>query len=121
LPWSYLFMVGKPRNCIGRDLNWILCMAWKKWIDGSPLEHLPYSPDLTPCDFWAFPTMKGALRQEISRWSTICSTFLRSRWTIVRSASLAKGGALKKSPSLHLHKIPTCSNKVSPWIFKWPS
>jgi len=21
-------------------------------------EHLPYSPGLAPCDFWAFPTMK---------------------------------------------------------------
>jgi hypothetical protein len=31
----------------------------------------------------------------------------------VRSASLAKGGTLKKRPSLHLHKVLTQSNKVS--------
>jgi hypothetical protein len=26
---------------MGRDLNWILCSAWKKWIGGTPLEHPP--------------------------------------------------------------------------------
>jgi hypothetical protein len=51
-PFSWL---EKPRNCTGRDLNWILCLAWKKWISETPLEHLPYSPDLAPCDFLAFP------------------------------------------------------------------
>jgi hypothetical protein len=61
LPQSSLFMVGKPRNCVGWNLNWILCSAWIKWIGGTPLEHPPYSPDLTPCDFLAFPTMKREL------------------------------------------------------------
>jgi hypothetical protein len=36
------------------------------------------------------------------------STFSRSGWSVVRSASLAKGG------TPHLHKVPTSSNKVSP-------
>jgi len=44
----------------------------------------------------------------------VCSMFSRSRWSIVRSASLSKGGTSKKRPSLHLHKVPTQSNKVSP-------
>jgi hypothetical protein len=48
----------KPRNRMGRDMNWILFSAWKEWIGGTPLEHPPYSSDLAPCDFWAFPTMK---------------------------------------------------------------
>jgi hypothetical protein len=40
---------------------------------------------------------KGALRrQEISKWSTVCSTFSRSGWSVVRSASLAKGDTSKK-------------------------
>jgi hypothetical protein len=52
----------KPRNRMRRDLNWILCSAWKKWIGGTPLEHPPQSPDLVPCNFWAFPTMKRELR-----------------------------------------------------------
>jgi hypothetical protein len=51
----------KPRNDMERDLNWILCSAWKKWIGGTTLEHPPCSPDLTPCDFWAFPTMEREL------------------------------------------------------------
>jgi len=43
-----------------------------------------------------------------------CSTFSRSGWSIVRSASLAKGGTSKKRLSPHIHKVPTRSNKVSP-------
>jgi hypothetical protein len=58
-PFSWL---EKPRNRMGRDLSWILCSVWKKWIDGTPLEHPPYSPDLALCDFRAFPTMKRELR-----------------------------------------------------------
>jgi hypothetical protein len=50
----------------------------------------------------------------------ITSKFLASefpfygRKSLVRSASLAKGGTSKKRPSPHLHKVPTRSNKVSP-------
>jgi hypothetical protein len=57
---------------------------------------------------------KGAPRQEISKRSTACSTFSRSGWSDVRSASLAKGRTSKKRPSPHLHKVPTRSIKVSP-------
>jgi hypothetical protein len=45
--------------------------AIEKWpmdtlteIGGSPLEHRPYSPDLVPCDFWAFPTTKRELQSQ---------------------------------------------------------
>jgi hypothetical protein len=51
----------KPRNHMRRDLNWILCSAWKKWIIGTPLEHPPYSPDLSPCYFWTSLTVKREL------------------------------------------------------------
>jgi hypothetical protein len=57
-----LSLLKKPRNRMGRDMNWILCSTLKKWIGGNPLEHPPYSPDLVSCDFWAFPTMKRELR-----------------------------------------------------------
>jgi hypothetical protein len=40
--------------------------------------------------------------------------FSRSGWSVVRSASLAKGDTSKKRPSPHLHKVPTQSNEVSP-------
>jgi hypothetical protein len=48
---------------------------------------------------------KGALRQEILKWSVVCSTLLRSGW------SIAKGGTSKKRLSPHPHKVPTQSNK----------
>jgi hypothetical protein len=40
--------------------------------------------------------------------------FSRSGWSTVRSALFAKGGTSKKRPSLHLHKVLTWNNKVSP-------
>jgi hypothetical protein len=57
---------------------------------------------------------KGASRQEFSKWWTVCSTFWRSGWSVVRSASLSKGDTSKKRPSPHLFKVPTRSNKVTP-------
>jgi hypothetical protein len=86
-----------------------------KWIGETPLEHPPYSPDLAPCNFWAFPTMRRKLwGSSRSLWQTVCSTFSRCGWNVVRSASLSKGGCSKKKPSPHLHKVPTRSNKASP-------
>jgi hypothetical protein len=46
--------------------------------------------------------------------STVCSIFSRSGWSVVRSASLVKGGTWKKRPSLYLHKFPTRRNKAIP-------
>jgi hypothetical protein len=60
---------------------------------------------------------KGDSMQEISTWSTVCSTFSRSGWSVV-SASLAKGGTSKNRPSPHLHKVATRSYKVSPRTLK---
>jgi hypothetical protein len=59
---AHFSWLEKPRNRTGRDLNRIVCSAWKKRIGGTPLEHPPYSPDLDPCDLWAFPTTKRELR-----------------------------------------------------------
>jgi hypothetical protein len=72
-----------------------------------------------PMWFLGFPNHeKGAPKQEISKWSMVCSTFLRSGWSTVRSASLAKGGTSKKRLSPHLHKVLIESNKVSPRTFQ---
>jgi hypothetical protein len=118
-PWSSLFTVGKAQKSHGARSELNSVFGLEKWIGGTPSEHPPYSLDLAPCDFWVFPIMKMEFRrQEISKWSTVCSTFLRSGWSVVRSASLAKGGTSKKRPSPHLHKIPTRSNKVSPRTFQ---
>jgi hypothetical protein len=48
----------KSRNCMRRNLSSILRSAWKKFI----IHTVPYSPDLAPCDFWAFPTVQRELR-----------------------------------------------------------
>ena len=29
------------------------------------IRHLPYSPDLTPCDFWLFPKLRGCCYETI--------------------------------------------------------
>jgi hypothetical protein len=86
-PFSWL---EKPRNRMGRDLTWIRCSAWKKWIGGTPLEHPPYSPDLARCDFWAFPTMKRELRGKI---------FLSDQRSAARFREV--GGALEE-----VHRLP---------------
>jgi hypothetical protein len=61
---------------------------------------------------------------------TICSTILlklvanglqqvfESGWSVIRSASLARGGTSKKRLSPHLHKDPTRNNKLSPRNFE---
>jgi hypothetical protein len=76
------------------------------------------------CPMWFlgfFNHGKGAPRQEISKWSMVCSTFLRSRWSIVRSELLAKGGTSKRD----CHCTFTESQlDVIRWIhelYKWPS
>jgi hypothetical protein len=61
---------------------------------------------------------KGAQRQKLPKWSTVCSTFARSGWSVVRSASLGKGVTSEKRLSPHLHKVPNRSNKVSPRTFQ---
>jgi hypothetical protein len=115
-PFSWL---EKSKNVMGRDLNRILCSAWKKWIGGTPFEHPSCSPDLAPCDFWTFSAFKkGSPRLEISKLSTVCSTFSGRGRSVVGSASLAKGCTSKKIPSPHLHKFPTQSNKASPRTFQ---
>jgi hypothetical protein len=97
LPRSPLLMVGKAQKSHGArsELNSVF--------------------GLEKMDRWN-PIRTSAIQSnlEISKWSTVCSTFSRSGWSVVRSASLAKGGASKKRPSPHLHKVPTRSNKVSP-------
>jgi hypothetical protein len=75
--------VEKPRNRMGRDLNWILRSACKTWIGGTPLEYPQYSPGLAPCDFWAFPTMKREL------WG---KKFRNDQWSAARFREV--GGAL---------------------------
>jgi len=56
-----------------------------------------------------FSNHENGVTRQICKWSMVCSTFLRSGWSIVRSALLAKWDTLKKRPSLHLRKVLTQS------------
>jgi hypothetical protein len=104
LPWSSLFMVLKVQKLHG---------AWSGLYGGCsngvpPIHFFQAEHGIRfrsrPIRLLGFPNHeKGAPRQEISKWSTVCSTFSRSGWSVVRSASLAKGGTSKKRPSPHLH------------------
>jgi hypothetical protein len=60
--------------------------------------------------------LRGKKFRSVQR--TVCITFSRSGWSVVRSASIAKVGTSKKRPSPHLHKAPILSNNVSPRTFQ---
>jgi hypothetical protein len=69
-------------------------------------------------------TWKVKLPVPLSSWSlrqTVCGTFSRSGWSVVRSASLTKGGTLKKRLSPHLHKFRLGVIRWVHGLFKWPS
>jgi hypothetical protein len=104
----------KTRNHMRRDLNWILCLAWKKWISGTQLEHPPYSPDLVSCNFWAFPTMKRGIQGKKFRSDQRSAACFREvggmLWEVHH---LPREVLQKKRLSPHFYKVPTWSNKVS--------
>jgi hypothetical protein len=115
LPRSSLFTVGNAQKSHGaRSGLYGGCSTGVPPIHFFQAEHRIQFIS-RPMRFLGFSNHeKGAPRQEISKWSTVCSTFSRSGWSVVTSASLAKGGTSKKRPSPHLHRAPTRSNKVSP-------
>jgi hypothetical protein len=59
-------------------------------------------------------SLKLLHRPKTGSFKTTFTPFSRSGWSIVRSASLAKGGTSKKRLLPHLHKVLAQSNKVSP-------
>jgi hypothetical protein len=107
LPRSSLFMVGKAQKLHGA----------RSGLDGGcsngvpPIHFFQTERRIQfisrPIRFVGFSNHeKGVPRQEISKWSTVCSTFTRSGWSVVRSASLAKGG----TASYELCKRPSYVN-----------
>jgi hypothetical protein len=94
---SSLFMVGKVLKSHGaRSGLYGICFNGVPSIHFFQAEHRIQLRS-RPMRFLGFSSHeKGAPRQEISKLSTVCSTFSRSRWSVVRSASLAKGGTSKR-------------------------
>jgi hypothetical protein len=104
--WSLRnFLSGSPEIAWGEI--WIeFCVRLGKLERWNPIRTSAIQSRSLPMRFLGFSNHeKGALRQEISKWSTVCSKFSRSGWSVVRSASLAKGGTSKTRPSPHLHKF----------------
>jgi hypothetical protein len=100
---------------MGRDLGCMegVLMGFHRSTFSKP--NTEFNSYLAQCDFWAFPTTKREFQDEKFRSDQrSAARFARSGWSVVRSASLAKGGISKKRPSPHLHKAPTRSNNVSP-------
>jgi hypothetical protein len=96
----------KPRNCMAWDLDCMVDVLMGFHLTTFSKSNTEFKFRSHPIQFLGFSNHeKGTPRQEISKWSTVCSMFLRSGWSIVRSALLAKGGTSEKKPSLHLHKF----------------
>jgi hypothetical protein len=91
LPCSSHFMVGKAQKSHGaRSGLYGGCSNGVPPIHFFKAEHR-IQVRSRPMRFLGFSNHeKGAPRQEISKWSTACSTFSRSGWSVVRSESLAK-------------------------------
>jgi hypothetical protein len=108
-------VVGKAQKSHGARSEMNSVFGLEKVDRWNPIRTSSIQSRSRPMRFLGFSNHeKGALRQEISKRLTVCSTFSRSGWSVVRSASLAKGGTSKKRPSPPLHEVPTRSNKVSP-------
>jgi hypothetical protein len=106
LPRSSLFMVGKAQKSRGARSELKSVFGLENVDRCNPVRTSVIQFRSRPMRFLGFSYHeKGAPRQEISKWSTVCSKFSRSGWSVVRSASLAEGGTSKKRPSLHLHKF----------------
>jgi hypothetical protein len=116
---SSLSMVGNTQKSHGARTKLNSVFALEKLDRWNPIRRSAIQSRSRPMRFLGISIHeKGAPKQEISKRSTVCSTFSRSGWSVVRSASLTKGGTSKKRPSPHLHKVMTRSNKVNPWTLQ---
>jgi hypothetical protein len=121
LPRSSLFMVGEAQKSHGARSQLNSVFSLEKVDRWNPIRTSAIQSRSRVMRLLGFSNHEnGAPRQEISEWSTVCSTFSIRGWSVVRSASLAKGGTSKKKkrPSPHLHKVPIRNNKVSPRTFQ---
>jgi hypothetical protein len=115
LPRSSIFMVRKGQKSHGARSELNSVFGLEKVDRWNPIRTSAIQSRSRPMRFLGFSNHeKWAPRQEISKWSTVCSTFSRNGWSVVRSASFAKRGTWKKRPSPLLYKVSTRSNKVSP-------
>jgi hypothetical protein len=83
LPRSSFFIVGKAQKSHGTrsELNSVFSLEEvDRW---SPIRTSAIQSRSRPMQLLGFSNHeKGAPRQEISKWSTVCSTFSRSEWSV---------------------------------------
>jgi hypothetical protein len=107
LPRSSIFMVVKAQKSHGA----------RSGLYGECSYGVPPSSMSVPIDTLQSCNADAPLRllrlSKNGSFKTTVTPFYRSGWSVVRSASLAKGATSKKRPSPHLHKVPTRSNKAS--------
>jgi hypothetical protein len=109
-------MIGKAQKSHGARSELNSLFGLKKNGSVEPHQNIRHTVQIsTPRDLCAFPTMKSELRGKKFRSDQRSAA---RGWSVVRSASFAKGGTSKNRPSPHLHKVPTRSNKVSPRTFQ---
>jgi hypothetical protein len=96
LPRSSIFMVGKAQKSRGmRSGLYGGCSNAVLSIHFFQAEHR-FQLRSRPMRFLGFSNHERELRGEKFRSDQVCSMFSRSGWSVVRSASLVKGGSSKK-------------------------
>jgi hypothetical protein len=68
-PFSWL---EKPRTCMGQDLDCMVDVLMGFCPSTFSKLNTKFKSDLTPCNFWAFPTMKRELQDkkfQSDQWS----------------------------------------------------
>jgi hypothetical protein len=56
-------MVGKAQNLHGRDVDCMADVLMGFHRSTFPKPNTEFNSDLTPCDFWSFPTMRREFRE----------------------------------------------------------
>jgi hypothetical protein len=91
LPRSSLFMVRKAQKSHGARSGFNFMFSLEKVDRWNPIRTPAIQIRSCPMRFLGFSNRDtGTPRQNISKWSTVCSTLSRSGWSVVRSASLHK-------------------------------
>jgi hypothetical protein len=68
-----------------------------------------------------FQPCKGSSEERISKWSTICSTFSKSGWSVVRSACLPREVLRKRDRHRTSLEFRLGVTRWIPELRKWPS
>jgi hypothetical protein len=96
LPRSSTFMDTKAQKSHGARYELNSVFGLEKVDRWNPIRTSVIQSRSLPMRYLGFSNHeKGAPKQEISKWSMTFSTFSRSGWSVVRNASLAKGGTSK--------------------------